>query len=115
MYHGASLCRPSFKSLNGFFLSLQLPMLVPGLSYAFETYIECLNDKGISDTVKVRYKWSILINTTMGKITSYILNLNMNILQIICIDVLECYISRKYKVYIDIYSVRRYTAFVFVC
>ncbi|WAR19476.1 BBS1-like protein [Mya arenaria] len=29
-----------------------VPMLVPGLNYAFETYIECLNDKGISDTVK---------------------------------------------------------------
>ena len=28
-------------------------MLVPGLNYAFETYIECLNDKGVSDTVKV--------------------------------------------------------------
>jgi len=51
----------------------------------------------------------------MVKITSYILNSNMNILQIICIDVLECYISRKYKVDIDIYSVHRYTAVVFVC
>ena len=29
-------------------------MLVPGLSYMFETFVECINDKGISDTVKVR-------------------------------------------------------------
>ena len=28
-------------------------MLVPGLNYTFETFVECLNDKGISDTVKV--------------------------------------------------------------
>lgn len=32
---------------------IPVPMLVPGLNYAFETYIECLNDKGVSDTVKV--------------------------------------------------------------
>ena len=29
-------------------------MLVPGLNYTFETYIECLSDKGVSDTVKVK-------------------------------------------------------------
>ena len=28
-------------------------MLVPGLNYAFETFIHCLSEKGISDTVKV--------------------------------------------------------------
>ena len=28
-------------------------MLVPGLNYMFETFVECMNDKGISDTVKV--------------------------------------------------------------
>ena len=27
-------------------------MLVPGLSYAFETFIECLSDKGIADLIK---------------------------------------------------------------
>lgn len=32
---------------------IPVPMLVPGLNYTFETYIECLNDKGVSDTVKV--------------------------------------------------------------
>lgn len=29
-------------------------MLVPGLTYDFETFVECLNDKGITDSVKVR-------------------------------------------------------------
>lgn len=32
---------------------IQVPMLVPGLSYAFDTFIECLSDKGVSDNVKV--------------------------------------------------------------
>ncbi|XP_069116574.1 BBSome complex member BBS1-like [Argopecten irradians] len=32
---------------------IEVPMLVPGLSYAFETFLECLNDKGVSDNVKV--------------------------------------------------------------
>ncbi|XP_033734846.1 Bardet-Biedl syndrome 1 protein homolog isoform X2 [Pecten maximus] len=32
---------------------IEVPMLVPGLSYAFETFVECLNDKGVSDNLKV--------------------------------------------------------------
>ena len=28
-------------------------MLVPGLNYAFETFVDCLSDKGISDNIKV--------------------------------------------------------------
>lgn len=32
---------------------IQVPMLVPGLNYIFETFIDCLNDKGVSDNVKV--------------------------------------------------------------
>ncbi|XP_059157343.1 Bardet-Biedl syndrome 1 protein homolog [Physella acuta] len=32
---------------------IQVPMLVPGLTYDFETFVECLNDKGITDSVKV--------------------------------------------------------------
>ena len=32
---------------------LQIPMLVPGLDYTFETFIQCLSDRGISDVVKV--------------------------------------------------------------
>ena len=28
-------------------------MLVPGLNYAFESFVECLSDKGISDNIKV--------------------------------------------------------------
>ena len=31
----------------------QVPMLVPGLNYAFETFVDCLSDKGISDNIKV--------------------------------------------------------------
>ena len=30
-------------------------MLVPGLNYMFESFVECLSDKGISDTVKVGF------------------------------------------------------------
>ncbi|XP_077996781.1 BBSome complex member BBS1-like [Glandiceps talaboti] len=32
---------------------IHVPMLIPGLNYNFETLVECLNDKGISDTIKV--------------------------------------------------------------
>jgi len=32
---------------------LKLPMLVPGLDYAFETFVESVSDKGIADTIKV--------------------------------------------------------------
>ncbi|KAL3873186.1 hypothetical protein ACJMK2_036333 [Sinanodonta woodiana] len=32
---------------------IPVPMLVPGLNYSFETFIECLSDKGVSDNVKV--------------------------------------------------------------
>nr|KAG5712923.1 hypothetical protein BaRGS_007520 [Batillaria attramentaria] len=31
---------------------IQVPMLVPGLNYIFDTFIDCLNDKGVSDNVK---------------------------------------------------------------
>uniref|UniRef100_A0A8D0GMX2 Bardet-Biedl syndrome 1 n=1 Tax=Sphenodon punctatus TaxID=8508 RepID=A0A8D0GMX2_SPHPU len=34
-------------------MSLTVPMLVPGLSYPIETYVECLSNKGISDLIKV--------------------------------------------------------------
>ncbi|EDV24075.1 uncharacterized protein TRIADDRAFT_26650, partial [Trichoplax adhaerens] len=32
---------------------IQIPMIVPGLSYNFEIMVECLSDKGISDNIKV--------------------------------------------------------------
>ncbi|XP_050407312.2 Bardet-Biedl syndrome 1 protein homolog isoform X2 [Patella vulgata] len=32
---------------------IEAPMLVPGLNYSFETFIDCLNEKGVSDNVKV--------------------------------------------------------------
>lgn len=35
------------------FFHCQVPMLVPGLNYAFETFVECLSDKGVSDNIKV--------------------------------------------------------------
>lgn len=28
-------------------------MLVPGLNYSFDTYLECQSDKGVSDNIKV--------------------------------------------------------------
>jgi Bardet-Biedl syndrome 1 protein len=30
-----------------------VPLLVPGLSYTYESLVECISDKGISDTIKV--------------------------------------------------------------
>lgn len=32
---------------------IQVPMLVPGLTYNFETFVDCLNDKGVTENVKV--------------------------------------------------------------
>lgn len=32
----------------------KVPMLVPGLMYPIETFVQCLSDKGISDIIKVR-------------------------------------------------------------
>ncbi|XP_072562418.1 Bardet-Biedl syndrome 1 protein [Paramormyrops kingsleyae] len=31
----------------------KIPLLVPGLNYPFETFVECLSDRGISDIIKV--------------------------------------------------------------
>ena len=31
----------------------QVPMLVPGMNYSFESLVTCLSEKGISDNVKV--------------------------------------------------------------
>uniref|UniRef100_A0A3P8Z8W1 Bardet-Biedl syndrome 1 N-terminal domain-containing protein n=1 Tax=Esox lucius TaxID=8010 RepID=A0A3P8Z8W1_ESOLU len=35
----------------------KIPLLVPGLNYPIDTFVECLSDKGISDIIKVR-TWS---------------------------------------------------------
>ena len=32
---------------------INVPLLVPGLMYAYETLVECISDKGISDSIKV--------------------------------------------------------------
>ena len=32
---------------------IAVPLLVPGLLYAYETLVECISDKGISDSIKV--------------------------------------------------------------
>ncbi|XP_032660183.1 BBSome complex member BBS1 isoform X2 [Chelonoidis abingdonii] len=34
-------------------INLLAPMLIPGLNYPIETFVECLSDKGISDVIKV--------------------------------------------------------------
>lgn len=31
----------------------QVPLLVPGLSYPLETFVESLSDKGVTDVIKV--------------------------------------------------------------
>lgn len=42
-------------------------MLVPGLNYMFDTFIDCQNDKGVSDNIKVRTQGSRLArSTTLG-------------------------------------------------
>jgi Bardet-Biedl syndrome 1 protein len=33
--------------------SLQVPMLVPGLSYKFETVAECIAEVGVTDQVRI--------------------------------------------------------------
>ncbi|KAM9133631.1 BBSome complex member BBS1 isoform 2-T2 [Pangshura tecta] len=55
--------RPSINLLVSFLYDQSLyamkraffkaPMLVPGLNYPIETFVECLSDKGISDVIKV--------------------------------------------------------------
>ncbi|XP_067400215.1 Bardet-Biedl syndrome 1 protein isoform X2 [Emydura macquarii macquarii] len=55
--------RPSINLLVSFLYDRSLyamkraffkaPMLVPGLNYPIETFVECLSDKGISDIIKV--------------------------------------------------------------
>uniref|UniRef100_F7E4F6 Bardet-Biedl syndrome 1 n=1 Tax=Monodelphis domestica TaxID=13616 RepID=F7E4F6_MONDO len=45
------LYNESLYALPGAFF--KVPMLVPGLSYPMETFVECLSDKGISDIIKV--------------------------------------------------------------
>lgn len=47
---GPSVCRYSFFLL----VSVKIPLLVPGLNYPIDTFVECLTDKGISDIIKVR-------------------------------------------------------------
>ncbi|KAJ8265989.1 hypothetical protein GJAV_G00123850 [Gymnothorax javanicus] len=39
-----------YSMRNAFF---QIPLLVPGLNYPIDTFVECLSDKGISDIIKV--------------------------------------------------------------
>ena len=41
------------SSLKVIFSALQIPLLIPGLNYAFETLINCISDKGISDKIRV--------------------------------------------------------------
>jgi Bardet-Biedl syndrome 1 protein len=46
-----------------------VPMLVPGLEYVFETLIQCLSDRGISDIVRV---FVLKKNTTSPLITAVV-------------------------------------------
>ncbi|XP_043934152.1 Bardet-Biedl syndrome 1 protein isoform X2 [Protopterus annectens] len=58
-----SVNRPSMNLLVSFLYDgmlytmkrsfFKVPLLVPGLNYPLETYVECLSDKGISDVIKV--------------------------------------------------------------
>lgn len=42
----------------GFCPQMQVPLLVPGLSYPLETFVESLSSKGVSDIIKVRGHWA---------------------------------------------------------
>lgn len=56
-------CRPVMNLAISFFYDenlyrmrspyLRIPLLVPGLVYPVETFVECMSDKGISDIIKV--------------------------------------------------------------
>ena len=38
--------------------------MVPGLNYMFDTFIDCQNDKGVSDNIKVRMQGTRLVRST---------------------------------------------------
>lgn len=49
-------------------------MLVPGLSYPLETFVESLSDKGISDIIKVSHPWGPVgeaVRVSVGKVPSW--------------------------------------------
>ncbi|XP_041099219.1 Bardet-Biedl syndrome 1 protein isoform X1 [Polyodon spathula] len=58
-----SACRPAMNLCISFLYDhslysmktafLKIPLLVPGLNYPIDTFVECLSDKGISDIIKV--------------------------------------------------------------
>ncbi|KAK6466198.1 Bardet-Biedl syndrome 1 protein-like protein isoform X1 [Huso huso] len=58
-----SACRPAMNLCISFLYDqslysmktafFKIPMLVPGLNYPIDTFVECLSDKGISDIIKV--------------------------------------------------------------
>ncbi|MBN3289897.1 BBS1 protein, partial [Polypterus senegalus] len=58
-----SVCRPSMNLAISFWYDeklyslktsfFKIPLLVPGLNYPIDTFVECLSDKGISDVIKV--------------------------------------------------------------
>ncbi|XP_071962650.1 BBSome complex member BBS1-like [Antedon mediterranea] len=50
---------------------IQVPMLVPGLNYSFETLVECLSDKGLSDVIKV----FVLKETETAPIITAVINM----------------------------------------
>ncbi|MBN3287118.1 BBS1 protein, partial [Polyodon spathula] len=64
-----SACRPAMNLCISFLYDhslysmktafLKIPLLVPGLNYPIDTFVECLSDKGISDIIKVRLHTSI--------------------------------------------------------
>lgn len=44
------ICLSCFSSV----LSIQVPFLVPSLSYSFETLVQCHSDAGVTDAIKVQ-------------------------------------------------------------
>jgi hypothetical protein len=41
------------NNLSCFYAYLQVPMLVPGLTYKFETVAECIAEVGVTDQVRI--------------------------------------------------------------
>lgn len=53
---------------NLFLSPTQVPLLVPGLSYPLETFVESLSSKGISDMIKAGCLWYFReASRTLGK------------------------------------------------
>ena len=50
------------------FTCLQVPMLVPGLNYNFETLVECISEMGVADQIR----WAARVMCHMSCVTCHL-------------------------------------------